>query len=94
MWRFKTEKEFIKEFGFNWKRGIVCSWNTDGNMDHLLGWAPSSVKDQAFIQSLFDGKILSSHIFFPSKNMKCLSMCWQYSTDMFTKASHQLEFDF
>jgi hypothetical protein len=33
--RFKTEQEFIKEFGEHWKRTV--DWNFDGKMDYLFG---------------------------------------------------------
>lgn len=33
--RFKTEEEFIKEFGKNWRKFI--GWNARGAMDYLLG---------------------------------------------------------
>ena len=34
MYRFKTEEEFISEFGVLWRTKIYCKWNTD--MNHLL----------------------------------------------------------
>jgi len=34
-YRFKTEKEFIKEYGDNWRRENPIFWNTE--MDYLLG---------------------------------------------------------
>jgi len=37
MYRFKTEKEFEKEFGSDWKTRVTHSWCDDGRMDHFLG---------------------------------------------------------
>ena len=34
-YRIKTEEEFIKEFGKDWRAEIY--WNTDGDMDYLCG---------------------------------------------------------
>jgi hypothetical protein len=34
-YRFKTESEFIQEFGHDWRR--VVSFNYDGEMDYLIG---------------------------------------------------------
>jgi hypothetical protein len=34
-WRFKTKKEFEKEFGSSWRRSI--RWNYQGQMDYLCG---------------------------------------------------------
>lgn len=36
-YRFKTEEEFIKEFGENWKNDISKCWNNEGSMDYLFG---------------------------------------------------------
>ena len=35
IWRFKTEQEFIDEYGANWKEDT--NWNLLGDMDYLLG---------------------------------------------------------
>lgn len=35
--RFKTESEFIEEFGNIWKIIVHTSWATNGRMDCLLG---------------------------------------------------------
>jgi hypothetical protein len=37
MWRFKTEEEFIKDFGPNWREYVACRWDLEGNMDYLFG---------------------------------------------------------
>lgn len=37
IWRFKTEQEFIDEFGDDWK--IKAQWNGGGRMDYLFGKA-------------------------------------------------------
>lgn len=34
-YRFKTEKEFIEEFGHNWRP--IVGWNCSGQMEYLLG---------------------------------------------------------
>jgi hypothetical protein len=34
-YRFKTEKEFIEEYGVYWRR--IVGWNYNGLMDHFLG---------------------------------------------------------
>ena len=34
-YRIKTEKEFIEEFGEDWR---YVGWNDEGNMDYLFGY--------------------------------------------------------
>lgn len=34
-YRFKTEKEFIEQYGKNWRTAVTCGWSTD--MDKMLG---------------------------------------------------------
>jgi hypothetical protein len=34
-YRFKTEQEFIKQFGTDWRRRVNFNW--DGEMDYLCG---------------------------------------------------------
>ena len=41
--RFKTEAEFITEFGTDWKERVQHKWNSDGDMDYLLGKPYSEV---------------------------------------------------
>jgi hypothetical protein len=38
-YRFKTEEEFIKKYGSNWKSVIGCGWNyyDRDNMNYLFG---------------------------------------------------------
>jgi len=36
-YRFKTEKEFIIEFGSDWKTVILPNWNPNEHMDFLFG---------------------------------------------------------
>lgn len=36
-YRIKTEKEFIEEFGKNWKLEVSRTWNLEGKMDYLFG---------------------------------------------------------
>ena len=36
-YRFRLESEFLSEFGENWRNEIDEMWNSDGEMDHLLG---------------------------------------------------------
>ena len=35
--RFKTEEEFLKEFGPKWTSEVKYGWNSDGEMDYLFG---------------------------------------------------------
>jgi hypothetical protein len=37
MWRFKTEEEFLAQYGEDWKRSIDERWNESGKMDYLFG---------------------------------------------------------
>ena len=34
-YRFKTEKEFTKEYGYNWRASV--GFNDEGEMDYLIG---------------------------------------------------------
>lgn len=44
-YRFKTEKEFIDEYGSNWRHGrIDCGWNI--RMDYLLGKEYEYIKNE------------------------------------------------
>ena len=36
-YRFKTEKEFIEEFGYDWRNIINRKWRLDNRMDFLFG---------------------------------------------------------
>jgi len=36
-YRFKTESEFLTEFGENWRSNVDRLWNSSGRMDHLFG---------------------------------------------------------
>jgi hypothetical protein len=92
MWRFRTKKEFIRDFGEDWENKINATWNHMGHMDHLLGWTPESKQDQDFIQGLFDGEIKSAYSLMNKITDK--QMSWTYSVDMFIEASPQLEFNF
>jgi len=52
IYRFKTEKEFIKDYGFNWVS--KCHWNPDGCMNHLFGTTlPIHISDENFKNPLF-----------------------------------------
>ena len=47
--RFKTEQEFIKEFGINWGYIIEYCWNSKGKMDYLFGMPiPDAEAEQLF----------------------------------------------
>jgi hypothetical protein len=37
MWRFKTESEFIADYGRLWRDRVPGGWNNIGRMDYLLG---------------------------------------------------------
>jgi hypothetical protein len=37
MYRIKTEREFISEFGKNWRDKVETRWNSRGQMDYLCG---------------------------------------------------------
>ena len=43
MCRFKTEEEFIKEYGKNWLSNSNIHWNDEGEMDYLFG-TPIKIK--------------------------------------------------
>ena len=47
-YRFKTEKEFEREFGKNWRN--ICYWNKGKEMDYLFNTdiSPEDVKKGAF----------------------------------------------
>jgi len=62
-YRFKTEQEFIKEYGINWKRSNPIFWND--NMDYLLG---------TDFNYNFNG---DDRVDIPDKN--CTSNCWTIS---------------
>ena len=55
-YRFKTKKEFIDEYGENW-RGII-GFNTSGGMDHLIGTPinvpPSCIDENGDVYRSFD----------------------------------------
>jgi len=36
-YRFKTEQEFISEYGINWRDTINRKWRSDNRMDFLFG---------------------------------------------------------
>lgn len=100
MWRFKTEKEFIKEFGEDWKREVRCTWNEEGEMDHLLGWTPPNKLDQFKIYEIMRYRKTNNFTLRynddEKKRFEDYTMSWSYSYDMFTEANKnsQLEFDF
>ena len=56
MWRFKTEKEFIKQYGQKWRDVVNRKWHNEGGMDHLLGWTPKEI-DQPFIEEIMFNKL-------------------------------------
>ena len=37
LYRFKTEEEFLNEFGPHWRNVVSCKWHPDGDMDYLFG---------------------------------------------------------
>lgn len=47
--RIKTEKEFLKEFGEDWR--TVVDWNYGGGMDHLFGVELSEQDTKFFEES-------------------------------------------
>jgi len=49
--RFKTEAEFITEFGTDWKDRVPYKWNSDGDMDYLLGKSYSEVSTTGWLIS-------------------------------------------
>lgn len=53
-YRFKTEEEFTRDFGENWRYQI--NWHTGGRMDYLIGKPyPFFVKKGTNIGYLFNG---------------------------------------
>ena len=90
MWRFKTEKEFIQEFGKDWKSTFKVGWNNAGCMDHLFGWTPTDKIDQEKINIIMKKKVVD---FFCMKNNTNEDMNWTYTSDMFIQSKCQLEFD-
>ena len=36
-YRFKVESEFISEFGYDWRKIVSNTWNSNGYMDYLFG---------------------------------------------------------
>ena len=92
MWRFKTKKEFEKEFGDNWQHKIKEAWNSEGDMDHLLGWCPKY--DQPIIEKIMKTGLSQHHTMYKSSHKADEKMRWTYSKDMFIKDNPQLEFEF
>lgn len=35
--RFKTEQEFIRDYGRDFRDNLQLDWNSDGDMDYLFG---------------------------------------------------------
>ena len=99
MYRFKTEQEFIKEFGEEWYSLVMCCWDTgEGyfSMNHFLGWEPTSKIDQEFIDTIYRRKTYDGYSFEPNYEMslKGNPMRWKFSYQMFTKINGQMEFNF
>ena len=43
MWRFKTEEEFYKQYGDDWRNCVENTWASSGKMDYLFG---QEIKDE------------------------------------------------
>lgn len=56
--RIKTEKEFLKEFGEDWR--AVVDWNYRGKMDHLFGVELSEQDTKFFEESIGEDPHLCS----------------------------------
>ncbi len=52
-YRFKTEAEFVKEFGDGWKSKISNGWNHSGEMDYLFN-TPFEVNERE-LKKVLDG---------------------------------------
>lgn len=52
-YRFKTEEEFVKEFGSNWRKKVNNGWVISGRMDNLFG--------EDYPYDVKKGDILKSH---------------------------------
>ena len=52
-YRFKTEEEFLEEFGERWRREIKMSWVGSGEMDYLLGKPLDSFEYERNVHDLF-----------------------------------------
>lgn len=72
-YRFKTEDEFMKEFGYNWENNILNGWNDD--MNYLLGSDYKFSIDLKFDEN--KKKAITIHRLYDDK--------WYISTHMLTK---------
>ena len=73
-YRFRTEEEFIDEFGHDWHQDISCTWNL-GGMDFLFG------KDLELTDSDGD-EIYNNHDILTINDIINLNRLWSISSDM------------
>jgi len=64
-YRIKTEKEFLDEFGYNWR--MVVRYHFIKDMDHLLG---QDIEETYYIKFLNENNRLdfTKHLYFSFKN--------------------------
>jgi len=62
-YRFKTEQEFIKDYGLTWRARV--NWNQEGKMDHLLGNIfPKKIKKEYINDPFFRENLKDKYINF------------------------------
>lgn len=77
-YRFKTEAEFIKEFGKKWQKKLYENWNSRNEMDYLFGQPyPYYIKKYNIYHILY--LIRPRHL---CRNSKTI---WYISWDMLTE---------
>ena len=72
-YRFKTENEFIEEFGHNWKRRIESGWASHGEMDYLFGQIyPHNINidNRNYVLPSIDGWSISWDMLTPNKKIE------------------------
>jgi hypothetical protein len=86
-WRFKTEREFNKEYGNTWKK--LLGWDLKGKMDYLFG-QPLEEKPQGkivinnFINNIFTASAVNTEGAFGLVSPTGENM-WDFKVQMFTQ---------
>lgn len=76
--RFKTEKEFIKEYGLNYDIQLLVGWNCD--MDHFFGKPFNYKMDERSFNRFLKGEIFLIVTKYSKRGISDIG--WSISSDM------------
>ncbi len=78
IYRFKTEQEFIEEFGNRWHNKVYQTWESEGNMDYLFGQEIS----QEFYNKVVTNPNKTAKLEYSGLNEDYEDVIWSISPDM------------